>query len=50
MSETISTDEQMVEPTGVVELGTASEKTRGSTFVLSLLDGGLNYPYIFHYR
>lgn len=50
MSETTSNREQMVEASGVVELGTASEQTRGSATTFGLLDGGLNFPFIFVYR
>jgi hypothetical protein len=50
MSETTSIQEQSVEEAGVVELGTASEQTRGSVAMLGLLDGGLYWPFIFVYR
>ena len=51
MSETTSIDEQTVEQADrVVDLGTASEKTRGSVTILGLLDGGLQWPFIFVYR
>ena len=51
MSETISIAEQKAEPAEVVvDLGTASEKTRGSATIFGLLDGGLYWPFIFVYR
>lgn len=50
MSETISIEEQKVEQGCVVELGTASEQTRGSVTIFGLLDGSLEWPFIFVYR
>ena len=50
MSEMISIDEQTTEQAGVVELGSASEETRGSATFLGLLDGGLSWPFIFYFR
>jgi hypothetical protein len=50
MSETISNEEQKTEQTGVVELGTASEQTRGSPALLGILDGGVIWPLIFWSR
>lgn len=47
MSEMISMDEQIVERAGVVELGSASEKTRGSSAFFVLLDGIVAWPYIY---
>jgi hypothetical protein len=49
MSETTSIIEQAVEHTGVIELGSASDMTRGSTFTIALLDGHLAWPLIFAY-
>lgn len=47
MSEKNSIVEQRPAPTGVIELGTASEQTRGSFSLVLLLDGFLALPYIF---
>jgi hypothetical protein len=50
MSETISSEEQKTEQAGVVELGTASEQTRGSPSLMGVLDGGIIWPLIFWTR
>ena len=50
MSETNSIEAKQTEPDGVVELGIASEQTRGSSAIIGLLDGGLYWPIIFIYR
>ena len=50
MCETISKETEVMEPAGIVELGTASEQTRGSFSSVFLLDGFLNFPYIFVYQ
>lgn len=47
MRETISIEEQQTEQTGVVELGTASEQTRGSPSLIGILDGGIIWPLVF---
>lgn len=49
MSEKTSTGEQAVELAGVVELGSASKETRGSSVWLGLLDGSIAWPFIFYY-
>lgn len=40
-------DEPTAEPVGVVELGTASEKTRGALFGLAIIDGVAVFPLLF---
>lgn len=47
MSEAISTEKQDNTAAGVVELGSASEQTRGSLFLLPIPDGSAWYPFIF---
>jgi hypothetical protein len=48
MSE-IAMDEPSTELAGVVELGNASEETRGSAGLMGLLDGGIIWPLIFYH-
>lgn len=48
MSETISIEEQGEESAGVVELGTASEQTRGSAAIIGIWDGSLSWPLVFY--
>lgn len=48
MSEAISIEEQQAEPTSVVELGTASEKTRGTSVLFGLFDPYPAWPFIFY--
>lgn len=51
MSEAISIAEQKAEPAEVVvDLGTASEKTRGAMTMFGILDGGLYWPFLFVYH
>lgn len=51
MSETIFIDEPTAPQSDVVvDLGTASKQTRGSSAIFGFLDGGLNWPFIFVYR
>lgn len=49
MSEMNSSNELMAEGDGIVELGVASEKTRGSLAITGLLDGGVNFPFVFYF-
>lgn len=48
MSETISIEEEQAEPASVVELGTASEKTRGMILPWGILDTIPVWPHIFY--
>ena len=51
MSEAMSIAEHKAEPAEVVvDLGTATEKTRGSVTIFGLLDGGLYWPFLFVYH
>lgn len=46
MSEQISMS--TLQPAGVVELGTASKDTRGSSFILGILDAGGFWPLLLY--
>jgi hypothetical protein len=50
MSEDICVEQDIVGFAEVVELGTASDKTRGIPIFLGLLDGGLNWPNVFQWQ
>ena len=50
MSEDICFEQDMIGSAEVVELGSASDKTRGIPLFLGVFDGGLNWPNIFNWQ